>query len=47
MKVPALPSFVRKEVRDVNDPDFFASVVAGVVANLIYQIICKWFNGDE
>lgn len=31
----------------MNSPDFFASVVAGVVANIIYEIICKWLDGDE
>lgn len=26
---------------------FLASVIAGVVSSIIFELICKWLGGDE
>lgn len=42
MDVPALPSIMRKEVYCMDCSELIASVIAGVIANFLYVIICKW-----
>ena len=40
---PALPSIMRKEVRNMDILSFVASVIASVIA----YYICKWLDGDD